>query len=113
MDTKQLDLDDRLADFFDKETGAGSCWATCQKMGRSAFFQDPGSAPTSAPYFNGDQPMSMQYEVLCSTQDYLTARQLLSPIANSISKISGGSVKRCSPRTGHSLATMLRSLDSL
>ncbi|MDA3765195.1 minor capsid protein, partial [Lacticaseibacillus rhamnosus] len=80
MDTKQLDLDDRLADFFDMETGGSIMLGHMPENGQVSLLQDPGSAPTGAPYFNGNQPMSMQYEILCSTQDYLTARQLLSPI---------------------------------
>lgn len=93
MDTKQLDLDDRLADFFDRETGGSIMLGHMPENGQVSLLQDPGSAPTGAPYFNGDQPMSMQYEILCSTEDYLTARQLLSPIANAISRISGDTVK--------------------
>lgn len=93
MDTNQLDLDDRLADFFDKETGGEIMLGHMPENGQVSLLQDPGSAPTGAPYFDGTQPMSMQYEILCSTHDYLTARQLLSPIANSIAKINDNTVK--------------------
>ena len=93
MDTKQLDLDDRLADFFDHETGGKIMLGHMPENGQVSLLQDPGSAPTGAPYFNGNEPVSMQYEILCSTQDYLTARQLLSPIANAISKINVNTVQ--------------------
>lgn len=93
MNNNSLDLDDALADFFDKRTGNHIILGMVEPEGdQVSLLQDPGSGEIDAPYFNGNRQMALNYELLYRSKDYLDAREKLTPYANLIDKINDETV---------------------
>lgn len=88
-----MDLDERLVDYLEQETGQNIILGSVPPNGHVAVLQDPGSADNGQPYFNGNREMVMNFEACVNTGDYVAARAVLTPIAEAVQKINENNLK--------------------